>query len=73
MDNADYLHSHSELERSVKDRDIQNKSHVLIDSKYASLFEDCSSEPIKLRGTTYYKVPTYTFFKRGGVFKNFDA
>lgn len=66
-----YLHSHSALERELP-RFAKDKSHVLVDKKYASMFEDCTTDitPFTYDGVEYVKVPTYAFFRKGGVFKN---
>lgn len=61
-----YLHSHSKLERELK----FEKSKVLIDKKYGELFGDAFIEPFTYKGHDYYKVNTYIFWKKGGVFKN---
>lgn len=67
-----YLHSHSGIERTLKDKDIANKSHVLIDEEYKDCFVDCSFalKPFGYNDKKYYKVPTLTFVSKGGVFKN---
>jgi hypothetical protein len=64
-----YLHSHSGLERTLRET-ANDKFHVLIDKEFKSMFEDCSVKPFKHGGKQYYKVPTYAFFRKGGVFKN---
>lgn len=66
-----YLHSHSGLERSLPET-VNDKFHVLIDEEYKQMFESCGVEvkPFKYRNVQYYKVPTYAFFRKGGVFKN---
>lgn len=69
-----FLHSHSGLERTVKDKDLYNKSCVLIDKEYADLFSDISSlvKPFTKDGVMYYKVPVFAFIKKGGIFKNLN-
>lgn len=49
-----------------------DKFHVLIDEEFKHMFDDCKRDvrPFKYNGITYYKVPTYAFFRKGGVFKN---
>ena len=68
-----YLHSHSGLERSLPET-AQDKFHVLIDKEYKHLFEEkgVSASPFMYNHIKYYKVPTYEFFKNGGVFKNLN-
>jgi hypothetical protein len=72
--NISYLHSHSGIERFSKDKEITNKSHVLVDEKFISMFDDMALErkPTKFNGTKYYKVPIMAFVRKGGVFKNLD-
>ena len=67
-----YLHSHSALERNVDDKDIVNKSHVLICDTGIKYFEDVKDflHKIEIDKRTYYKVPIMMFVKKGGVFKN---
>jgi hypothetical protein len=69
-----YLHSHSALERELQPT-AKDKFHVLVDKKYAPLFEDCTTDitPFTYNGVEYIKVPTFSFFKKGGVFKNLRA
>ena len=69
-----FLHSHSGLEKTVKDKDLYNKSCVLIDKEYADLFSDISSlvKPFTKDGVMYYKVPVFAFIKKGGIFKNLN-
>lgn len=62
-----YLHSHSGIERNHKDL-VKDKHHVLVDKEYVNLFS--FRIPFKHNGVKYYRVPTYEFFKYGGVFKN---
>lgn len=70
-DNINYLHSHSAIERSQK-KTLNDKAHVLIDTRYASLFPKDLCEEYKYNGVTYLSVPTVLFLKRGGVFKNLN-
>ena len=67
-----YMHSHSGLERTLTDKNIANKSHVLIDKEFGEKFTDCPSliKLFKHNGKEYYKVPILTFVRKGGVFKN---
>ena len=67
-----YLHSHSALERELKDKNIANKSHVLVDEEYIDRFESSATnfKTITLYGVTYYKIPILLFVHKGGVFKN---
>lgn len=68
-----YLHSHSGLERSMPET-ANDKFHVIIDEEYKKMFELSGVEvkPFKYKGKQYYKVPTYAFFRKGGVFKNLN-
>jgi hypothetical protein len=68
-----YLHSHSGIERDVRDL-ANDKFHVLIDEEFKHMFDDCGVKlsPYMYMGVKYYKVPTYTFFRKGGVFKNLN-
>ena len=68
-----YLHSHSGLERSTPET-VNDKFHVLIDEEYKRMFElsGVKVKPFKYKGIQYYKVPTYAFFMKGGVFKNLN-
>ena len=70
---VNYLHSHSGLERSIPDR-ANDKFHVLIDEEYKYMFDSCGIKitPFTYNRITYYKVPTYAFFQKGGVFKNLN-
>ena len=68
-----YLHSHSGIERTLKDKNIVNKSHVLVDEQFKDLFDDCA-KPIKsivVSDKKYFKVPILSFVNKGGIFKNF--
>lgn len=68
-----YLHSHSGLERSMPET-LNDKFHVLIDKEYKHIFEvyGIDVKPVSYNKTKYYKVPTYAFFRHGGVFKNLN-
>lgn len=68
-----YLHSHSELERSLPET-AKDKFHVIIDGEYKRMFEldGVEVKPFKYKKIQYYKVPTYAFFMKGGVFKNLN-
>lgn len=68
-----YLHSHSGLERSIPET-ANDKFHVLVDEEYKNMFElsGVKVHPFKHKGKQYYKVPTYAFFCKGGVFKNLN-
>ena len=68
-----YLHSHSGIERNVRDL-ANDKFHVLIDEEFKHMFDDCGVKltPYTYMGAKYYKVPTYAFFRKGGVFKNLN-
>ena len=59
-----YLHSHSALERELK----IPKRKVLVDTEYGELFP--TKVPFHYNKVDYFMVDTYTFFRRGGVFKN---
>ena len=61
-----YLHSHSGLEKMLN----FPKRVVLIDAQYREMFLDCYVEQFTYNKINYIKVPTYAFYKRGGVFKN---
>ncbi len=69
-----YLHSHSGLERSLPET-ANDKFHVLVDEEYKDMFEASGIDvvPFKYKRTQYYKVPTYAFFRKGGVFKNLNS
>ena len=69
-----YLHSHSGLERSIPETS-SDKFHVLVDEEYKDMFEASGIDvvPFKYKRTQYYKVPTYAFFQKGGVFKNLNS
>lgn len=64
-----FLHSHSGLERRHRDL-VNNKLYVLVDKEFVHLFSFYI--PFKYNGVQYYRVPTYEFVKRGGVFKNLE-
>lgn len=69
-----YLHSHSGIERDVREL-AKDKFHVLIDEEYKHLFDDCMPDvkPFKHGHMQFYRVPTYAFFAKGGVFKNLKS
>lgn len=66
-----YLHSHSGIERSVPEL-AKDKFHVLVDEEYKKMF-DGLAKPFKYMHKQYYLVPTYSFFMKGGVFKNLST
>ena len=68
---ADYLHSHSGLERTLE----FPKNTVLVDEKYLDVFdgEDIGIEPFTHNGVKYLKVPILAFIAKRGVFKNLDV
>lgn len=72
--NTLYLHSHSGIERTLKDKDIVNKSHVLVDEQFEDLFSDGAKavKSIVVSGKKYLKVPILSFVNKGGIFKGFD-
>ena len=63
-----YLHSHSGLEREMK----MKKQYVLVDVEFMSEFEKehVTIQPFYYDNVNYIKVPTITFVKLGGAFKN---
>ena len=63
----DYLHSHSGIERELK----MPKHLVLVDEKFKGLFIEDEIKPFTYNQVDYYKVPTISFVKKGGRFKNF--
>ena len=67
------LHSHSGIERSVKNL-AKDKFHVLVDEEYKDMFDSCGVKPIPFtyERVKYYLVPTRAFIDKGGVFKNFS-
>lgn len=68
-----YLHSHSGLERNLKET-ANDKFHVLIDEEFKHLFSDCLDvTPFKHNRVQYYRVPTYVFYLKGGIFKNLNS
>lgn len=68
-----YLHSHSGIERNVKEL-AKDKFHVLVDEVYKYLFDDSGDVHLFVyNNKRYYKVPTYAFFQKGGIFKNLDS
>lgn len=68
-----YLHSHSDIERNVREL-VRDKFHVLVDKEFKHMFDDCTTDvhPYSYKGKMYYRVPTYAFYKKGGLFKNLD-
>lgn len=62
------LHSHSGLEREVK---MENR-YVLVDEVFRGDFEKehVAVQPFFYDNVNYIKVPTLTFVKLGGIFKN---
>lgn len=68
MSNAEYLHSHSALEREHK----YKKHIVLVDIKYLPLFSVREVRKVKYGNIQYIAVPILKFVKCGGVFRNFD-
>lgn len=71
MSKANYLHSHSGLERSLKET-ANDKFHVLIDEEFKDMFPKKMAIPFFFKNHQYYKVPTYDFAYKGGAFKNFN-
>ena len=65
-DGVRFLHSHSALERELK----FPKDKVLIDKKYGDRFSEDLLKPFTYKGHDYYMVNIYTFWVKGGVFKN---
>lgn len=70
-----YLHSHSGIERTLKDDDVVKKRVVIVDEKYEELFGGISEhiEHCTICGKKYIKVPILAFVMKGGVFKNLDS
>ena len=68
-----YLHSHSDIERNVREL-VRDKFHVLIDKEFKHMFDGCTTDirPYPYNGKMYYRVPTYAFYKKGGLFKNLN-
>lgn len=66
-----YLHSHSDIERNVREL-VRDKFHVLVDEEFKHVFDDCTTDvrPYAYKNKIYYLVPTYAFYKKGGLFKN---
>lgn len=62
------LHSHSGLEREMK---MKNR-YVLVDEAFRGDFEKehVAVQPFCYDNVNYIKVPTLTFVKLGGIFKN---
>lgn len=67
--NADFLHSHSGLERDLK----FPKHTVLVDVWFADMFGMDESDAIKINEHKYLKVNTLAFVNAGGRFKNFSV
>ena len=67
--NADFLHSHSGLERDLK----FPKYTVLVDVWFADMFGMKESDAIKINEHKYLKVNTLAFANAGGRFKNFSV
>ena len=63
-----YLHSHSALERELN----VPKHLVLADAQFKDLFLSDAVVNFRHMGRAYIKVPTLTFVKKHGVFRNFD-
>ena len=61
-----YLHSHSGIERDQKFK----KDVVLVDEKYKDMFSGEPTIPYGYKKKTYIMVNTYSFARKGGVFKN---
>lgn len=61
-----YLHSHSGLERDLR----LPKHTVLVDAKFANMFSGGRCVRFTHNRIEYVKVDTYSFAKKGGVFKN---
>ena len=63
------LHSHSWLERELG----LPKNQVLVDAKFIHMFACDKVTPIEYCNVKYFKVPTISFVKQGGLFKNFSS
>ena len=68
MASIEGLHSHSALERELR----FPKHIVLVDEKFKDLFLSDAVVPFVYHRTRYIQVPTLSFLKRGGVFRNFS-
>ena len=70
-----FIHSHSGLEKTLHDKDIANKSHVLVDEIYEEFFTEHLPKIKRLRvgEVTYLKIPILTFVRCGGVFRAFES
>lgn len=64
--NVPFLHSHSAIERD----EHFPKHTVLIDPKYAELFDGVPTRKYTYQKREYLKVNILDFVKRGGRFKN---
>ena len=65
----DILHSHSGLERELG----VPKHQVLVDAKFIHMFASDRAIPVEYCNVKYFKVPTLSFVKNGGLFKNFSS
>ena len=65
----DYLHSHSWLEREMK----IEKRFVLVDTMFADLFLNDAVKKRTVQRKVYLRVPTLSFVRKGGIFKNLDS
>lgn len=61
-----FLHSHSGLERELH----FPKHTVLVDAKFANMFDGEQCVPFSYNRVEYVKVNTLSFANKGGVFKN---
>lgn len=61
-----FLHSHSGLERELR----FPKHTVLVDAKFANMFDGEKCVPFVHNRVEYVKVNTLSFANKGGVFKN---
>lgn len=62
---SDILHSHSTIERELD----MPKHTVLVDVQFSEMFKNCATQTVRYDGVDYLKVPTMSFVKNGGVFK----
>jgi hypothetical protein len=65
----DFLHSHSWLERELG----LPKHQVLVDAKFIHMFARDKVTPLEYQNVKYFKVPTISFVRQGGLFKNFSS
>ena len=63
---VDFLHSHSSIERDMK----LPKHYVLIDEEYKHMFLE--AKLVMVGRKRFYKVGTFDFVCKGGVFKNYS-